>query len=333
MVVTIVAGGQWGDEGKGKIVAYLALKDNPSAIARAGVGPNAGHTVLFQGKRYGLRQVPSGFVNPNCKLFIGAGVLVDPPVLLREIQETGCGDRLGVDGRCAVIEPPHIEEDKREGGRIGTTGTGCGPANVARVRRQAKLASQVQELQPYLADVPSELHEIMGEGGDILVEGSQGFGLSLLYGTYPYVTSKDVTASSLAADVGLGPTEVDEVLLVFKAYPTRVGNGPFPTEMSQEEAEKAGIVEHGTVTGRRRRVGRFDFELARKACMINGATQLAITCLDRLFKTGPVRRYGDLPQPARKFIREVERELGVPVTLISTGPGIWDTIDLRCEKI
>jgi adenylosuccinate synthase len=329
MVVTIVAGGQWGDEGKGKIVGYLSLKDNPAAVARAGVGPNAGHTVHFGGRRYGLRQVPCAFVNEKCRLLIGPGTLVDPKVLLREVEETGCGARLGVDRNCAIIEQRHVEEDAATGGKIGTTGTGCGPANVDRVRREARLAWEVPELQPFLADVPLELHRVIEEGGDVIVEGSQGFGLSLIHGTYPFVTSKDTTASTLAADVGLGPTEVDEVLLVFKAYPTRVGHGPFPTEIPQEEAERMGIVEHGTVTGRRRRVGRFDFEMARRASMINGATQLALTCVDRLFHFPPKRRFEDLPPEAQRFVREVEERVGVPVTLISTGPEIWDIIDLR----
>jgi adenylosuccinate synthase len=332
MVTTIVAGGQWGDEGKGKIVSYLSLKDNPAVVVRAGVGPNAGHTVHFRGKEYGLRQVPCGFVNEKCRLLIGPGTLVDPAVLLREVEETGCWGRLGVDRNCAVIEPHHIEEDRTTGGKIGTTGTGCGPANVARVKREAKLASEIPELQQFLTDVPLELHQVAENGGDILVEGSQGFGLSLIHGTYPFVTSKDTTASTLAADVGLGPTEVDEVLLVFKAYPTRVGNGPFPTELSPEEAERMGIVEYGTVTGRKRRIGRFDFEMARRASMINGATQLAITCIDRLFHCPPVRRFEDLPPEAQKFVREVEERVGVPVTLISTGPDIWDIIDLRGER-
>ncbi|MEM2282181.1 MAG: adenylosuccinate synthetase [Candidatus Hadarchaeales archaeon] len=333
MTVSIVAGGQWGDEGKGKIVAYLSLKDRPGAVARAGVGPNAGHTVHHEGRRYGLRQVPCGFVNKNCRLLLGPGMLVDPGVLLREVEETGCRERLGVDRKCSIIEPRHIEEDLESGGRIGTTGTGCGPANVARIKREAKLAGEVPELQPFLTDVPLELHEFIEKGEDILVEGSQGFGLSLFHGTYPFVTSKDTTASTLAADVGLGPTEVDEVILVFKSYPTRVGLGPFPTEIPEEEAEKMGIVEYGTVTGRRRRVGRFDFEMARRAAMINGATQLVLTCLDRLFKFGPVQRFEDLPPQAKKFVEEVEEKVGVPVTLISTGPEIEHIIDLRAEKL
>jgi adenylosuccinate synthase len=333
----IVAGGQWGDEGKGKIVAYLALHDKPVIIARAGVGPNAGHTVYFKGRKFGLRQVPCGFVYEGARLLIGPGVLVNPEILLKEIELTGVRGRLGVDGGCTIIEPAHIEEDRSSAllkGKIGTTGTGCGPANAARVIRKAKLAGEIPELKPYLADVPAELNGAIASGGLVLIEGSQGFGLSLIHGTYPFVTSKDTTASTLAADVGLAPTKVDHVLLVFKAYVSRVGSGPFPTEIPQEEAERLGIVEFGTVTGRRRRIGTFDFELAKRSAMINGATQIALTCIDRLFKEASgAKRWDDLPEEARKFVQRVEDETNTPVAIISTGTELNEIIDMREEKL
>jgi len=184
-----------------------------------------------------------------------------------------------------------------------------------------------------LVDVPSEVNGAIERGELVIVEGSQGFGLSLLHGTYPYVTSKDTAASALAADVGVGPTKVDDVMLVFKAYVSRVGAGPFATELPPEKAEELGIVEYGTVTQRRRRIGEFDFELARRSVMINGATQLALTCLDRLFRgCRGARSLDKLTPEARAFVEKLEDELGVPVTLISTGPDIGDTIDLR-EKL
>jgi adenylosuccinate synthase len=334
---TIVAGGQWGDEGKGKIVAYLALNDKPDIIARGGVGPNAGHTVIYKGKKYGLRQIPCGFVYEGARVLIGPGVLVNPEVVLKEVKEAGISKRLGVDRHCSVIEPKHIEEDrssKHLKGKIGTTGTGCGPANVARASRVAKLAEEIGELKPFLTDVPAEVNGGIREGKPVLIEGSQGFGLSLVHGTYPYVTSKDTAASTLAADVGVGPTRVDDVILVFKAYVSRVGAGPFPTEMPVEKAEQMGIVEHGTVTGRRRRIGEFDFEFAKRSVMINGATQIAISCLDRLFKGNEgAKKFEELTDEAKNFVARVEKELGVPATLISTGPGVGDTIDLRSEKL
>ncbi|MEW6592598.1 MAG: adenylosuccinate synthetase [Candidatus Hadarchaeota archaeon] len=333
----IVAGGQWGDEGKGKIVAYFALHDKPKIVARAGVGPNAGHTVYFQGKKFGLRQIPCGFVQQGAKLLIGPGVLVNPEVLLAEVDITGTKGRLGIDPRCTIIEPHHINQDKSSEhlqGKIGTTGTGCGPANVSRVERTAKLAQDFPKLKPFLADVPKEVNAALDRKELVMVEGSQGFGLSLFHGSYPYVTSKDTAASTLAADVGLGPTRVDDVMLIFKAYVSRVGAGPFPTEMPQEEAEKLGIVEFGTVTGRRRRIGSFDFDLGRRAAMINGATQLTVTCLDRLFKgAAGARRPDQLPADAKEFLEKIEREVGVPVTIASTGSGVDDIVDMREEKM
>lgn len=327
----------FGDEGKGKIVAYLALHDKPEIIARAGVGPNAGHTVISDGEKYGLRQIPCGFVNRDARLLIGPGVLVNPKVVLEEVERTKTGDRLGIDKHCAVIEPQHIEEDrtsKHLKGKIGTTGTGCGPANVARTSRRAKLADEIEELSPFLTDVPLEVNEALHKDRPVLVEGSQGFGLSLVHGTYPYVTSKDTAASTLAADVGVGPTRVDNVILVYKAYVSRVGSGPFPTEMPLEQAEKLGIVEHGTVTGRRRRIGEFDFDLAKRSAMINGATQIAISCVDRLFEgSDKAKNFNQLPSDARAFVKRVEDEIDLPITLISVGPQIDDIIDLRLEKL
>ncbi len=336
-MVTIVVGGQWGDEGKGKVISYLCMKDKPDIIARAGVGPNAGHTVVYKGKKYPLRLTPSGFLYERARLLIGAGVLVNPKVMLKEIRDLGTEGRIGIDHRCGIIEEEHIARDKSSGhlaGKIGSTGTGCGPANMDRANRSLKLAKDVEELKPYLTDVPKEVNEAIDTGKKVLVESSQGFGLSLFYGTYPYVTSKDTTASMACVDVGIGPRKVKDVIVVFKSFPTRVGAGPFPTEMPQEEAERLGIVEYGTVTGRRRRIGRFDFEMARYAAMLNSASQIALTCVDYIDEESRgARSFEELSKAARSFVAEVERRVGVPVTIISTGPELEDTIDLREEKL
>ena len=337
MPSTIVVGGFWGDEGKGKIIAHLAHSDKPKIIVRGGVGPNAGHTVEFNGKKFGVRMIPSGFVYRDAQLRIGAGVLVNPEVFLKEVEMLEVRDRAKVDYRCAIIEKKHIELDSTSEhlkGKIGSTGSGCGPANADRVMRVAKQAKDIPELKPFLADVPLEINEALDKGEFVLVEGSQGFGLSLFYGTYPYVTSKDTSASQIAADVGLGPTRVDDVIVVFKTFPTRVGAGPFPTEMSQEEAEKLGIVEYGTVTGRRRRVGWWDGKFARYSAMVNGATQVAITGIDKLDKECyGVKEWEKLTPKAREFIEKIEDDVNVPVTLISTGPSLEQIIDLRKEKL
>ncbi|ADP77832.1 Adenylosuccinate synthetase [Methanothermus fervidus DSM 2088] len=340
MTCSVLVGGEWGDEGKGKCITYLCHVDKPDIVARAGVGPNAGHTVEYKGKKYAVRLTPSGFIHKDAKLLIGAGVLIDPEVFLHEMEylkEYEVDKRTFIDYRCAVIEKKHKELDRKSSHlseKIGTTGTGCGPANADRVMRKAKLAKQISELSKYLTNVAEEINEAIDNDKDVIIEGSQGFGLSLYYGTYPYVTSKDTTASSAAADVGVGPTKIDEVIVVFKAYATRVGEGPFPTEISQDEAKKMGIVEYGTVTGRPRRVGLFDMELAKESCMINGATQIALTCVDKLYPDcGRVKKYEDLSVEAKRFIERIEEETGVPVTIISTGPDVEDTIDLRKELI
>lgn len=336
-MVSILVGGQWGDEGKGKIVSYLCLKDRYDITARAGVGPNAGHTVEYKGKKYGLRLVPSGFLTDETRLLIGAGVLVNPAILLKEIEELGVKGRIGVDKRCGVIEEDHIKRDRGSSHlkeKIGSTGTGCGPANMDRANRSLRLAEDVPELRGYITDVPKELSDAIKEGKKVLIEGSQGFGLSLFYGTYPYVTSKDTNAAQACVDVGIGPRAVEEVIVVFKSYPSRVGEGPFPTELDPKEAERLGIVEYGTVTGRRRRTGRFDFEMAKEAAMINSASQIALTCVDYIDRgSRGAKRYEDLTDKVKSFVDEVEKKIGVPVTLISTGPDLSETIDLREEKL
>ncbi len=336
MVVTVVVGGFFGDEGKGKILSYLALRDNPDIVARGGVGPNAGHTVVYRGKEYKLRQVPSGFINPRSRLLIGPGVLVNPEVLLSEIEilsSFNVASRLGVDFQAGIIEPKHIEMDRELKKSIGTTGTGTGPANAERALRKLKVAREIESLKPRLTDVPGEIHEAIEEDKYILVEGTQGTFLSLYHGTYPYVTSKDVTASSILADVGIGPKFVDDVIVVFKSYVTRVGPGPLEGELEREDMERLGMIEFGSVTGRPRRAAPFSVKLARRAIMLNGATSVAITKLDVLFpEARGAKRLEDLPREAKKRLEEIEEAIKTPIRLISTGPGAEEIIDLR-ERI
>lgn len=333
MSLTVLVGGFWGDEGKGKVVAYLARRRRPRVIARAGVGPNAGHTIFVEGTKYVLRQAPVGFIQRDARLLIGAGVLVDPDVLEDEVQRLDIpAARLGVDAGCTVILPVHRSEDKARAHLrdvIGTTGTGCGPANESRVARVACLARDEPRLAPYLADVALEVNQALDAGEDVLIEGTQGFGLSLYHGDYPFVTSKDTTASTFCADVGVGPTRVDEVIVTFKAFASRVGEGPMPTELPEDIVKARGWEEFGAVTGRRRRIGEFDFDQARRALMINGGTQIALTNLDRRFpETADATEYDALSAEAKAFVKEVESALQVPVSLISTGADVDAMIDL-----
>ena len=285
MSCKVVICGFFGDTGKGKVISYISIKDKISVAARAGVGPNAGHTVIFEGKKYGLRMLPSAFVNNKCRLLIGPGVLINPEIILKEIDLTDTKNRVGIDPRCAVIELKHIEADRKGdlAEKIKTTGSGCGPCNADRALRKVKLASEIDDFKALLSDVPFEINEAINEEKNVLIEGTQGTYLSLFHGTYPYCTSKDVTASAACSDVGVGPTKVNDVIIVFKAYTTRVGGGPLPNELTWEEAERRGWAEIATVTRRKRRAAPFNYELAKRAVMLNGATQAALTKIDILF--------------------------------------------------
>ena len=333
MPCTVIVGGFFGDEGKGKIAAYLALKDKPDICVRGGNGPNAGHTVIHDGVQYSLRHIPSGFVNPSTRLLVGPGVPVDPSVLIDELRKTDTERRIEVDNMCPIVEPRHKEQESRSdhlSKKVGSTKSGVGACNADRALRIAKLAQQTPSLKPYVGDTVGEVQKALAENKKIIVEGTQGTFLSLYHGTYPYVTSKDTTASAACADVGVGPTQVDDVVVIFKAYVTRVGEGPLEGQLERDEVARRGWTEFGTVTGRERRAAPFDFKLAKRAVQINGATQIALTKLDVLFPSAKgAKRLEQLDKEAKEFVLKIERETGVPVTLIGTGPGEEDIIDRR----
>ena len=332
MASTVVVGGFFGDEGKGKIISYLALHDKPSIVVRGGAGPNAGHTIKDGDKTYKVRMLPSGFLNKDAKVMVGPGVVVNPDVLLKEVNDFGVEGRAFLDFNCGIIEKSHRDADSqgRLKEKIGSTGSGTGPANAERAMRTLKLAKEIEQLKPYLIDVPLEVNSALDWNENVLIEGTQGTHLSLWHGTYPFVTTKDVTASGICADVGVGPKKVDDVIVVFKAYLTRVGTGPMPGELSEEETSQLGWEEFGTVTGRLRRAAEFDFELAKRAVMLSSANQISITKLDVRFpKCAGITSYNELEEDAKSFIKNIEEELGVKVTLIGTGPSINDVIDLR----
>ncbi len=328
----VVVGGFFGDEGKGKIISYLAIKDNPILAVRGGAGPNAGHTIEYNDKKYKVRMLPSAFLNKETRLLIGPGVVVNPEVLLKEIEEFGVSDRAFVDFQCGIIEESHKKADSygRLKESIGSTGSGTGPANADRAMRTLKLAKDIDSLALYLEDVPNAVNFALQQNEKVVVEGTQGTFLSLWHGTYPFVTSKDVTASGICSDIGLGPKNVNEVMIVFKAYVTRVGTGPLKNELSPEQTVAKGWQEVGTVTGRTRRAAEFDFDLARRAVMLNSATQIAITKLDIIFpECAHMDSFKDLSSPAKHFIKSIEDNLKVQVTLIGTGPDVNDIIDRR----
>ncbi|NWF86807.1 adenylosuccinate synthetase [Candidatus Bathyarchaeota archaeon] len=331
MPCTVIAGSFWGDEGKGKIISYLALKDKLDFCVRTG-SVNAAHTVWIQSNRYALHMVPAAFVYKKCRLLIGAGSNVHVAKFLEEVEATKVKSRIGVDYQASIIEEKHSIQDKTSAHLkgLGTTGWGVGPAVEERVRRTAKLAKDIPELKPYLTDVTTEVNNAIDADKNVLLEGTQGLMLSLYHGTYPYVTSRDTSASAICSEAGVGPTKIDNVLIVFKSFITRVGTGPLPGELPKEEAIKRGWFETAAGTGRERRSAPFNFELAKKTVMLNGATQAALTKLDILYpECKGAKTYDSLPIKAKQFINEIEKQTGIPVVLIGTGPEALDIIDRR----
>jgi len=334
MPCTVIAGGFWGDEGKGKIISYLALKDKLDFCVRTG-SVNAAHTIWHDGKRYALHMVPGGFVHEKCRLLVAPGANVHVAQFLKEIDETDVKRRIGVDSQASIIEEKHSTQDKTNAHLkgLGTTGWGVGPAIEERVRRTAKIAKDVPELRPYLADVATEINDAIDKDKTVLLEGTQGLQLSLFHGTYPYVTGRDTSASAICSEAGVGPTRVNDVVVVLKAFMTRVGTGPLPGEISKEEAQKRGWFETAAGTDRDRRSAPFDFELAKKAVMLNGATQIALTkfdCVHPKCKGG--KTFDELPKDARQFIDRVEKYTKTPVAFIGTGPEALDLIDRRKQQ-
>lgn len=336
MTCKVIVGGFYGDEGKGKIIAYLSIKDKPKIAVRGGVGANAGHTFVYNNEIFKVRMLPSAVLNPETKLLIGAGVLVTPKVLLDESNRYNAGSRTIIDNHCGIIDESHIKRDEEDAYLkkiVGTTGTGTGPANSDRALRILKQAKEVNDLSRYLGNVSDIVNESIDDMQSVLIEGTQGTFLSLYHGDYPFVTSKDVTASGICSDIGIGPKKVDEVILVFKSYVTRVGAGPLENELTADEASKLGWVEYGSVTGRQRRASPFNMDLARKSVTLNSATQIAVTKLDVIFPDcAGIKEYSKLTTEAKNFIQNIEDKLGVDVVLIGTGAEIDDTIDRRKEN-
>ena len=308
----VVIGAQWGDEGKGKIVDYLA--EDAKYVVRYAGGPNAGHTIVVDGKQFALHQVPSGILYPNKSVFLGAGMVIDPEALFNELQmlkDNGIDweGRVFISDRAHIILPGYRQMDKdRDAARkrpIGTTGRGIGIAYSEKAHRDGlrladldwpeKMAEFDGENLAYLnkykdkliemrVDLTSKMYEYRND--NILFEGAQGAMLDIDSGTYPYVSSGASCSAGAATGCGIGPKDLDKILGVFKAYQTRVGNGPMPTEFNNEsEGELCEYVrktgrEYGVTTGRARRCGYLDLVALRYACITNSIDSLVLTHLD-----------------------------------------------------
>lgn len=417
MPATIVVGTQWGDEGKGKFTDLLSKE--MSMVVRYQGGHNAGHTLVVDGERFALQLVPSGVLYDHIVPVIGNGVVVDPFVLLAEVDMlTSRGidtTRIKVSGNAHLILPYHQQLDalhERHLGKakLGTTKRGIGPAYADKAMRLGvrvqdlldeeifrqklevalyhtnrvltkvynrlpvepeALANRVlteclEKIEPMICDGVDLVHEALEAGQHVLFEGAQATFLDLDHGTYPFVTSSNPTAGGACTGAGVGPRHIDRVVGIAKAYVTRVGAGPFPTELFDDVGDLLVDVgrEFGTNTGRRRRPGWFDAVMVRHAVRVNSLTELAITKLDVLdtldsvkvcvgyeiegrrverlpyhqselhhvvpiyeelpgWKTDltQIREPRELPEAARRYLALLEEQAGVPITLVSTGPG------------
>ncbi|HAH31533.1 MAG TPA: adenylosuccinate synthetase [Elusimicrobia bacterium] len=342
MPVDIIVGGQAGDEGKGKICAYLAYTGDYHYSIKVG-GPNAGHTVFFKDRIFALKSIPAGFVNQKAKLVLGAGTYFITDWLLKEMADTGSADRVIIDPNAVAIEPRQMKKergDARMMNNIGSVGTGLGEAVKERIeRRKIRFAKDEPRLKPFIKDVTGLLNKSLQRGEKVLLEGTQGVKLSLLHGEYPFVTSRDTTASTFLAEAGLGPKYVRDVYAIFKPYVTRVGPGPLEKEVKNPEKLKLHHTkgrEVGSVSGRLRRIGEFEEKTAFKAVAINSATRLAVTHID-LYEGGTApAKLSDIKGKARIFLDRIERLSKIypypELSLVSYGPGLMDVLDLRKSR-
>lgn len=338
-MVNIVLGGQVGSEGKGKIAGYLAKEHDLSV--RTG-GPNAGHTVVKGNQEYKMRLVPCSFINRKCNLAMAAGSLINVELLFDELRKLDISNnRFFIDPQAGIIESKHINEEKELYDYSLSTLSGVGAATKEKLLRAPdfKLARDITEFEPFLKNVSEMINEYYDQGKRVLVEGTQGFDLSLHHGGYPYVTSRDTTTSTFLGEAGISPRLVNDIILVIRTYPIRSAKGRLDNELTWEEITKnsrssIGIKEYASVTNNIRRVSKFNWNVVKRAIMINRPTQIALNFVDYIDrKNYKATDYKMLTKDTKEFIEKIETDYGVPVTLIGTGPDIEDTIDLRKEKL
>ena len=349
-LVDVLVGGQYGSEGKGNIADYLSPEYK--VLMRVG-GPNAGHKV-YEEPPYTHISLPCGTRREldGQEILIGPGAVIEPAKLLKEIRDCAVETRrLTLDEQAVVITPEDREwEEKNLKREIGSTAQGVGRATARRVMnrfrdaRACKLAKDLgpefRELRQYLGSTTERLERAYARGEKILLEGTQGTGLSLFYGDYPSVTSRDTSASGCLSEAGIGPRRVNRIVLVCRTYPIRVGgqSGNFSKEIDWETvAERSGISleelrkhEVGSVSGMQRRVGEFDWEMLRRACHLNSPTDVALTFADYLDKENrEATRFDQLTTETIKFVEEVEIVAGVPCSLIGNRFDYKCVIDRR----
>jgi adenylosuccinate synthase len=336
MPVSIVVGGQFGSEGKGKVALEIVRRDRTTAaVIRVG-GTNSGHTAIGADREtYSLRQLPAAAVDRSVQVVLPAGSYIDLAVFKDELRRLRLEpDRVSISRMARIITDEHRrwEQSAELGRAIGSTQSGTGAAVMAMTARGAVglplhsvQADEVPELEPFLKDTTSTLRSLLSAGRRIVIEGTQGFGLSLLQGGYwPKATSRDTSAAGFLAEAGLSPRDVDDVTMVIRCHPIRVAgdSGPLPEETSWESiAVQAGLPldyrEYTTVTGKVRRVGHFDPDLVRRAIAANHPSRVVLNHLD--YVDPRVRAVGVTPK-AREFVEKIERDIERRVDWLGTGP-------------
>jgi adenylosuccinate synthase len=330
MAISIVVGGQYGSEGKGKVAHHLARERAAQAVVRVG-GSNSGHTTLGDtSQREVLRQLPTAALDPDVLCILAAGSYIDLGVLFEEIERINLPPhRLLIDPNAMIVTPTDREDERRSGlaDRIGSTCSGTGAAVVRRVQRRSRsdLASVHPELAAYVRPVKQMLREMISAGDRVIIEGTQGYGLSVLHTPhFPNATSRDTTAAGALSEVGLSPLDVDEIVLVLRAFPIRVAgkSGPFGApEIDWETIRHEGghpqeVKEYTSVTQRVRRVARFDATIACEAIAANNPSLIVLNHIDYI---DAAAQYG-LTDRAQAFVTDVSAAIGRRIDILGLGP-------------
>ena len=332
MPISIVVGGQFGSEGKGKVAHYVARVDGARAVVRVG-GPNSGHTVYSDdGKKYIFQHLPTAAILPDVLCVLAAGSYVDVARLLLEVDLCKLEpERLRIDPNAVVVTDQDRVDEHLVGLRagIGSTLTGTGAAVLNRISRTRPItfAKDIAELRPYLCEAVECLDGLLRRGERVVVEGTQGYGLSVLHTPYyPYATSRDTTAAGFLSEVGLSPLDVDDVVMVIRAFPIRVpGNsGPLPQESTWEAVTRASgsceqLEELTSVTRSVRRVANFDPQIVKSAIRANKPTRLMLNHVDYFDRTGK-RLTGNVSERMLVAVDAIEREIGVSMDYLGTSP-------------
>jgi len=328
---TVIVDAFWGDGGKGAVGAWMAYLLNAKMALRGCGGPGAEHGIFFQNKYIKTNQLPLSFLIQGCDVGLGPGTAVDPVKLFEEIQRFHLSpEQVRIDPRCPIVTREHIRLERNSANmkKIGSTFSGMGRCMSDAVLRTAILAKDVPELKQYIGDVPSLVNEIASKQ-NVILESSQGFGLSRYFGFDNFVTSVDVTTGSVIAGVGFDWRLVKKVVLVVKALPTREGTGPMGDvdEFTPEEMKKLGIAETSSIvnleTGKtqiRRKAKSIDWDILKKAAMVNGATEVALTFAEHYDpEVNNATRWCMLTKKILGLIKKIEDVTNAPVTMVNTG--------------